>query len=612
MGLGLIAVGLLLYSGNDKNADQPGPYMVSHHWNPGTQQSYNLSIISDVGLVLPGNALPQQFNQQVTGTLNLRVFDWEPEGQIRVGFQLYPVAYTLNGQVDEAFQQGLALPFVAMFDQSGSPHAFQFPEAVKKMERTILKEAIRTFQLVFPTESKNSWTVAEENATGRYLAHYQVQKDGSIHKKKALYTEVNLSTDNDDAAIQAKVKLGKSSAVIRLSPEMAWIHDAKIIEKLSVSDGSGLSSTMVMSGDLELLTYSINSLELPLFGALSWQELLRSDTGEAPESVLSADMAGTSGGPSSELLEERLAGLVADVSAGGEEGRITRLKRIEALLVAHPDLAYSLLEYLQQPGDISGLDAWLIHILERAGTPQAQEALVMVADDSFYRNWNRIRAIIALGGVENATDEAIAFLVTISQSRQDDEANDRANAALMAVGAIGKTLSASAPERSDRIRDNLTANLNAARDSTETGMVLKAMENLGDPALERTITPYLQDESPYVRGAAALALGRTRSEGTLDVLTDHLALEQDRQVRSAIITGMEGVGNATVRSLNVVQEMVLQEPDSGTRYHMTRYLGNNLDRYPEGRDTLKSLVIRDKSSQVRKTASVALYKSETS
>ena len=325
MGLGLIAVGLLLYSGNDKNADQPGPYMVSHHWNPGTQQSYNLSIISDVGLVLPGNALPQQFNQQVTGTLNLRVFDWEPEGQIRVGFQLYPVAYTLNGQVDEAFQQGLALPFVAMFDQSGSPHAFQFPEAVKKMERTILEEAIRTFQLVFPPESKNSWTVAEENATGRYLAHYQVQKDGSIHKKKTLYTEVNLSTENDDAAIQAKVKLGKSSAVIRLSPEMAWIHDAKIIEKLSVSDGSGLSSTMVMSGDLELLTYSINSLELPLFGALSWQELLRSDTGEAPESVLSADMAGTSGGPSSELLEERLAGLVADVSAGGEEGRITRL-----------------------------------------------------------------------------------------------------------------------------------------------------------------------------------------------------------------------------------------------------------------------------------------------
>ena len=97
-----------------------------------------------------------------------------------------------------------------------------------------------------------------------------------------------------------------------------------------------------------------------------------------------------------------------------------------------------------------------------------------------------------------------------------------ANAALLALGSIGKALAESDPQQAEQIRDDLVATLDSAGDAAEAGVALKAMENMGDPALGEVISPYLQDDAPIVRSAAARSMGRLKGEDSPDTARELL------------------------------------------------------------------------------------------
>jgi hypothetical protein len=48
--------------------------------------------------------------------------------------------------------------------------------------------------------------------------------------------------------------------------------------------------------------------------------------------------------------------------------------------------------------------------------------------------------------------------------------------------------------------------------------------------------------------------------------------------------------------------MILDEPDPTARYRMARYLGSNLDAYPQGLEPLTELAVSDPSIRIRKYA----------
>jgi len=586
----LVLIGLFFYSRTDKSLP------VSYNWAPVAEQQYRLTITSDVRLVLPGSDIPQTIVQQVAGTLNMKVFDRE-ESQIHVGFQLVHPAYTLNNQTDQTLQKALEAPFVVTFDQLGRPLSFHFPEALQRTERIILEESIRTFQVVLPKEGRISWTATEKHATGTYLAQYRLREDSSIEKKKARYTDIAMSSGDDQPT---KARVTRSSSKSWISPDITWIQTAKVHEALTLSSESGLSTKSVMTAELDIISDFQEMEDSALSRAADWEEMLLAYAPEVPaaDSQEADDKAAVSA-TAYLTTKARLAGLIEQLNTGEKSQRIPLLNQIEKALQADPDLAYWLVEQIEQPGMTGATDAWLIHLLERSGTPQAQEALVMVMDDPYYRTWNRVRAIVALGGVENPTEEVIASLVNTSQNRDGADAEDMANAALLALGSIGKTLTESDPQQAELIRDDLIATLEGARDPSEAGVALKAMENMGDPTLDETIAPYLQDDAPFVRSAAARALGRLKGEENLDLLTDQLEVEENRVVRAAIIAGMADNGGATQRSLQTVNDMVLKETEAGARFHMTKYIGDNLADFPEGKRTLQILALKDPSSRVR-------------
>lgn len=595
----LISVGLYFYLKTDESLT------LGYNWAQGAEQQYRLAIATDVHLLLPGSEAPQTIIQQVAGTLNMKVFDGE-EGEIHVGFQLDQPIYTLNHQTDDLLQKRLEAPFVVTFDPLGRPLSFHFPEALQRTDRIILEESIRTFQVVLPEESQTSWTVTEKHATGTYLAQYRLREDNSIEKTKTRYTDIAVSSDDQPA----EAHLTQSSAVSRISPDRVWIDAAVVHEALTLSQGSGLSTKSVMKAELKRIPGTREAGEGALTKATDWEEMLLAFSLQAPEPDIEEADGDTVSAAAPLTSRQQLAGLIEQLNIGEKKERITLLKQIEKALKADPELAYWLAEQVEQSGMTGATDAWLIHLLERSGTPQAQEALVMVMDDPYYRAWNRVRAIVALGGVENATDEAIASLINISQNRDDVDTADMANAALLALGSIGKSLAESDPERAELIREDLIATLEGARDPSETGVVLKAMENMGDPVLGEVISPYLQDDAPFVRSAAARSLGRIKGEENLDLLADQLEVEQNRVVRAAIIAGMEDNGGATHRSLQTVNDMVLTETEAGARFHMTKYLGDNLADFPEGKKTLQILALKDPSSRVRTHARSVLREYE--
>ena len=162
----------------------------------------------------------------------------------------------------------------------------------------------------------------------------------------------------------------------------------------------------------------------------------------------------------------------------------------------------------------------------------------------------------------------------------------------------------------DLIREDLISTLEGARDFSKPAWSSRPWKTWADPVLAETISPYLQDDAPFVRSAAARALGRLKGEENLELLTDQLEVEQNRVVRAAIIAGMEDNGGATLQSLQTVNAMVLTETEAGARFRMTKYLGDNLADFPEGKRTLQILALKDPSSRVRTHARSVLRQYE--
>jgi len=582
--LAVMTAVLLLRSGGEESLEVIAP-PTGPNWIPGAKQSYELRISSHVRMSLPGSPGPQELVQRISGILNLRVFD--VEGSVaRVGFQLDPVHYTLNGQIEEGIEEGISAPFLVQFGADGRPGFFEFPAALEDVERILLEEGIRTFQVVFPEEASRAWSTTEEHATGRYLAHYESRDDGSLHKRKTLYTRVALPFEEMGAP---EAHLPESLAIFRFSPGTAWLRAATVQERLIATAGAQRISEAEVEAELSLVA-TVSDREIALFEREP-AELLR---GFARATSLPGE------GPPPEV---RLAELVEQLR-GSPDQRIAKRQSLEEALRQQPELAFRLLETLLDPALEDDAAATLLHALERAGTPEAQEALLRVMEDPAYDRRNRTRATIALGGVENAGDETITALLHVGRSSRDPQL---ANTALLALGNIGNTLREADAARADGLRRTLSSNLRGSRDSEEAGVMLKAMGNMRDPELGEAITPYLAAPSPFVRASAARALGNSQAEGAIEQLTERLWVEENAVVRGAIVEGLAELPSTSKDSLAAVDALALDEPDPTTRYQMARYLGEHVAIYPESHETLRQLAVSDSSLRVRKLAADAAY-----
>ncbi len=599
-----------------------GPPPPKIAWQAEAEQSYRLSIDSEVMLELPGSLGRQRIAQRVSGILNLRVFDIEADG-VRAGFQLRPAMYELGGVRSPQIESGLSAPFIAVFGPLGHIREFEFPAQLGEAERTILSEMLRTFQVILPEHDRaasgrreRAWTVSEAHATGRYLAVYQILDDGRIQKQKSRYSEVDPAFGEARAARRATLSQAqrrlkrltaepvRSVAMLRPADGVSWLRSANVEERVIVRSGRDVIADSTMRAELELRDEPPGA-DLALMKRVSWSEMVARASIDPTPHLSDEEKA-------ARLRErrERLAGLVDELN--GDQARSAAvLHGIVQMLVAAPELAFDVGRALEAPELTAAAEPRLIHALARAGTVESQEVLQTITEDGSQPSFNRLRAIVALGGVDDATEATFDTLVHMHQASSGGGTGQLANSALLAIGGIGASMQEHNSQDAGKVSDYLAQNLLASSSDRELEVALKAIGNSRDVGFRDTILSYLQHESPVVRASAAETLGKLRVDGVLGALTQHLAVESDPGVRTSIAAGIYESGQASVESLALVSTQVANESESRARYHMARYLGENLEVYPEGRETLGRLALADGSKRIRNYATAVMLRTRT-
>ncbi len=247
----------------------------------------------------------------------------------------------------------------------------------------------------------------------------------------------------------------------------------------------------------------------------------------------------------------------------------------------------------------------MLHSLERAGTSAAQRALVTVFSDPAQRHLDRLRAVVAAGGVAAPTKETLDGLWGAANQRHDPQAVDVANTALLAIGVVGSTYRDLQPKSYPAVRDSLVGSLGMAADPIERSMLLKALGNLHDPVVGFDANVYLFDSSATVRASAADALGFMGAEDSRDLMLSVLVDEPRGVVRAALVEGLSSL-TADAGALGIVHEVILDEAHPGARAHMAAYLGEHLDLIPEARETLEAMMRTDPSNRIRILAASTL------
>ena len=586
----LLVVALLVTLSDDRSVRDWHP-----RFGPDARQSYELRLESKVNLHVPG--IRSRMEQVLSGQLHMRVFEVAADGT-RVGFQLSPAHYVLNGHQDPQFDKRLETPFRVTFEENGAIAAVEFPDSLSDTEQIILEEAIRALQLVAADEPQGSWTRAERHASGEYLALYQPDSEGTLQKQKTAYTQI---AGADEPGSPSRIEVVSSRTVLRPATD-SWLEAANLQESLRLITDTGETSQSSLEGSLRRIA-AADSAAVALFAASSWRALQQQVVHDAKAPASSKPGAATV--PVSVDPLEEVAETIArfEGPSGNAARTIIDLRRA---IRDDPELAAALATLVREGSLESSTEALVINALERAGTESAQAALTGLATDPELRQGNRLRAIIALGGLEEPGEAAIETLGAIADERSDPQARDRSNTALLALGSSAQQLSASDPEQASFVRTELRDRIEDATDANETGMLLTAVRNTGDPELADVVEAHLDHPSGFVRSSAVRAISHVGGEDWQALVYDRLLLEESPRVRAALATSLQRVQAPSEELLRSVEGTVSTESRARTRHDMTVFLANNLADHPELRSRLAHLAVTDPSPQVRKAATMAL------
>jgi hypothetical protein len=181
-----------------------------------------------------------------------------------------------------------------------------------------------------------------------------------------------------------------------------------------------------------------------------------------------------------------------------------------ALLRLDPSLCGALVQMFERPGASLATRALLLDLLASAGHAQAQaamrEALASPAARTDATGYGVL--LQRLGMVLAPERETVDFAYAAY-------APSRGDARSAAAFALGATLGARGPARSDpmleKYADRLRADLRAAKEADSRVALLAALGNAGNPRDAALIAGYARDDDAAVRRQAALSLRRERT-----------------------------------------------------------------------------------------------------
>lgn len=587
----LVVVGVLVLLGRSSDGTRAIPKVapIDLQWREGSSQAYDLLVDSSFLMTMPGASSSQSMNLHLNGVLEFRTLEVGPR-DVLVGMRFSAIEMQITGVSDDDVNRALTLPFRVRFASQGVPTAFEFPAALAADLREVIENLVRMFQVV--TQEGDAWVVQESNAWGMYEAAYTRRSPSTIVKKKQRYL------GSSQAGATTLPQVASSEESIRIDLKRDWIAAMTLDETIITKDLNGPSVEVTNHATLELRhAHTVAAADQWRFDT-AVEPALAKKPAQAAEPALSQE----------EAERQVRAGITSLDDA--VKGRIIGIHRLRDLILIDGQVPVVLLESMrtQQLTDRTRADLYLA--LELAGSPEAQAALTSVITDASWSPQDGMRAIVALGGVANPTQDTFAVLWdTALGGLMGDDRDDLPGTAALALGSLGRGMLAAEDANYSSLRADLLVGASSAGSSHQRAVFLTALGNTGDPdpSMRSDIVPFLDDPVPEVRSAAAKTLGRLGTSPVADELLQRFEQERSSEVRGSIAEALASWEDPSRPAIESARAVVRDEPDQKVRYNMALLLGRNMDQFPKNRLALEELLAVEQSKQIRQQVVEMLY-----
>jgi HEAT repeat protein len=580
--LGVIALVLALRSaddGSDWSATGPGDSSLAVRWQEGSAHQYKVTSSSDMRMT-SGATGPSSIDVELVCLLDFLTLE-VTRGEATVGMQLSAVDLAINGESDAGINRALSAPFRVRFAANGMPLAFEFPAVVGVQERTMLESLVRIFQVSL--EPSDAWRAQESNANGTYEAVYT--RSGPMQVEKA---KRNLSVPPESMLTGAELA---STEILRVDPAYDWLYSMRVEETMSTAGAGGPAIEVSNTATLE---------RLPGVRTAATAATWLFDAEDASIDSSTEDLLSSVPNISPEEARRRIQATVPKLDAA-TQWRLMLVHDLRDLLQVDDSVPPVLLDILQtqQLNDRTRADLYLA--FEGAGTASAQAALVSIVNDT--ANWSlrdNMRAIVALAGVDEPTNESIDSLWNTAQGAVFDTDSQRvASAATFALGSLGNSMREANDPEYQVLRSDLLSNALISGNEKKQSDFLIALGNTQDSTLVPEVAALLEDDAVMIRRATARSLGALGVDEAADKLVSTYEQEGNGSVRSAIVESLAAWSEPTDSAMATFRKSLETEKDESLRYNLCVLLGNHLDEFPENEDLLRDLMRRESSDRIR-------------
>lgn len=635
----------------DKDKTSDGPCPAPLYWQTDARQMYDYDMETDILLdpsVLTGNSGQKtKVRVSVKGILNFRIFD-DPvkssdssekiqgaEKSVYAGFQFSPAEVKLYGESETEGRRMTELEslyetfFVTAFSTEGMPSLFYFPAPLDEKDKNSVSELIKIAQLSISTEESSQerddkgtvrWYKDEIRSTGAFKAEYAVHQAAcnEIIKKNISCLAVRATDILNNAAKDIKLTGHIVDSEFRgtTAPNVSWLKTFSGSETFEIRVGNDVWSESKGTIRLSLRAYEPNP-ELAI-----WKEnrpikdILLSfadpeKKSKAPGAWEQERVKGLSEQFKDVSASQLMQKLKDAVSAGANQSDLAVLTHtLKDFFEIYPEKALSVPGLLKDMNLSDQAAGSVLLALQLAGHSQAQTALKAVFEDEGQTADNRLRAIVASGGIQKPEKELIGSLFGMAETREGktDDGLERSDTAFLALGILSDTLSKSEkPSDSQAVNERIINYLQNSQDEREHIICLKALDNTANPEVISVVEPYLLSDSVMERSAAVSALRNFSDAHSLELLSDALENDPEDVVRGSAVDALAERGG--IDAVEQIRTRLPNEPEENLRRNMIRFLGKN--KTPAVVETLKKQLEAETSRDIAKDIFRALYEKKT-
>ncbi len=544
-----------------------------------------------------------------SGDLFLKFYHSDTSGKdVNVSGVIENLKLTLNGRLPD-YAKGMTYPFAFQMDSKGYINDFSFTLGIPEEAKAMIKNIFYTMQTVYPKKRFQTWKTREIDSTGQYQAEYSIpvteETDTGfvVEKKKLAYMMLfNEDTTMARGLAPTEVRIGNSSIKTKVPAKGAWI--------LSTDQSE---STEIMSGLKKLGT------SMTQFSAVRQDKTPAAAFAEKFEDAISALKSSSWLKEKYTVTDPELNAISANIdlntalntyksmrTSDNTAERLQAEKFMINYLRQNPQACYDLIKLLDADRNKDNFDhethLELWQLITKAGHEDAQRAVLEAVTNNDYSGLTHIRALAYIHDFEYPESFVAqglwGFYKTVDMVNGDDASRELGTMSLYAIGSIGSEEKLNNELKPD-IGKSLSENLTNACDTETQVVTLQAIGNYGGSDVIDTVKPYFTSESERVRAAAYEAIRQMNAEEAFDTFTESYEKESSKNVRTSALNILTSM-TVTDKTISWAGEEVLKVEASDDQEALAKVLGQNVKSYPECEDTLRKLLDKKPSNNVKK------------